>query len=320
MNTHDKYELPAEFRSGNNIPVERATITRERMLEILQAAIEADRKRTTELLKNPVHVHTNMCRGIIAPITFDMLAHVLGEEATQAWLNDRQRRGEPVGYIFPTALRQLKSGGHAVVGGASQGGDVPLYTAPQPAEPVKYCTHPICRGAGTTCTGVCSERFAAPQPAEPVNKTDWNTVLSSWSDDDFVRVFHERPDLADRLRKMLSEPVKHKRQYAQGTALGEFGIIPMCDQVDDEPVKVPSSFPTGTEYSVEPHGNGYAIYQGRDQFHHGLNLAHLTECTPEFSKRIESALNATREPVKVPSDLPVTEQEEDEWRRMEKRQ
>ena len=63
-----------------------------------------------------------------------------------------------------------------------------------------------------------------------------------------------------------------------------------------EPVKAPSSFPTGTEYSVEPHGNGYAIYQGRDQFHHGLNLAHLTECTPEFSKRVEPALNAMHEP------------------------
>ena len=37
-----------------------------------------------------------------------------------------------------------------------------------------------------------------------------------------------------------AEPVKRKRRYAQGTALGEFGIIPMCDQVDDEPVKVPS--------------------------------------------------------------------------------
>lgn len=59
-----------------------------------RAAIDADRKRTAELLKNPVHVHSNMCRGIIAPITFDMLAHVLGEEATNEWL--RKRRGEPV--------------------------------------------------------------------------------------------------------------------------------------------------------------------------------------------------------------------------------
>ena len=37
-----------------------------------------------------------------------------------------------------------------------------------------------------------------------------------------------------------AEPVKCKRRYAQGTALGEFGILPMCDQVDDETVKVPS--------------------------------------------------------------------------------
>lgn len=38
-------------------------------------------------------------------------------------------------------------------------------------------------------------------------------------------------------RKRRGEPVKRKRRYAQGTALGEFGVIPMCDQVDDEPVK-----------------------------------------------------------------------------------
>src|SRR5690554_7570912 len=38
---------------------------------------------------------------------------------------DRQRRSKPVGYIMPTALKQLKAGGHAVVGGVSQGFDVP---------------------------------------------------------------------------------------------------------------------------------------------------------------------------------------------------
>ena len=43
MNTHD-IELPAEFRSGNDIPVTVATIKRERMEEILNAAIEADRQ------------------------------------------------------------------------------------------------------------------------------------------------------------------------------------------------------------------------------------------------------------------------------------
>ncbi len=38
------------------------------------------------LLKDPVVVHNNMCRGIIAPITFDMLAHVLGDDAKQEWI------------------------------------------------------------------------------------------------------------------------------------------------------------------------------------------------------------------------------------------
>lgn len=47
MNTHD-IELPAEFRSGNDIPVTQATIKRERMEEILQATIEADRQRRGE--------------------------------------------------------------------------------------------------------------------------------------------------------------------------------------------------------------------------------------------------------------------------------
>jgi|GEM_PF-5872004 len=47
-----------------------------------------------------------------------------------------------------------------------------------------------------------------------------------------------------------AEPVKRKRRYAQGTALGEFGIIPMCDQVNDEPVKVPSALPV-TEQEEE---------------------------------------------------------------------
>lgn len=45
-------ELPAEFRSGNSVPVERATITRERMTEILQDALEADRKRIANAISD----------------------------------------------------------------------------------------------------------------------------------------------------------------------------------------------------------------------------------------------------------------------------
>lgn len=42
MNTHDiDIKLPAEFQSGNDIPVKQATIKRERMEEIIQDAIES---------------------------------------------------------------------------------------------------------------------------------------------------------------------------------------------------------------------------------------------------------------------------------------
>lgn len=50
MNTHD-IELPPEFQSGNSVPVSQATIKRERMEEILRAAIEADRQRRGEPVK-----------------------------------------------------------------------------------------------------------------------------------------------------------------------------------------------------------------------------------------------------------------------------
>lgn len=47
MTTHDiDIELPAEFRSGNDIPVTQATIKRERMEEIMRDAIEADHKQS----------------------------------------------------------------------------------------------------------------------------------------------------------------------------------------------------------------------------------------------------------------------------------
>lgn len=40
--------LPEEFKSGNSVPVERATITRQRMVEILAEAIGADRQTRGE--------------------------------------------------------------------------------------------------------------------------------------------------------------------------------------------------------------------------------------------------------------------------------
>ncbi|HWK69981.1 MAG TPA: hypothetical protein VNS29_03980 [Burkholderiaceae bacterium] len=96
MNTHD-IELPAEFRSGNDIPVTVATIKRERMEEILRAAIEADRQRR-------------------------------GEPVAEVY---RAHYGNRMGNIGVNAVRALVPPDDMPPPGTK------LYAAPQPAEPVK---------------------------------------------------------------------------------------------------------------------------------------------------------------------------------------
>jgi hypothetical protein len=82
---------------------------------------------------------------------------------------------------------------------------------------------------------------------EPVSKTYWNNELSSWSDEDFIRIFHERPDLAKRLRKMLADPVKVppaiaycQHPHCQTTG----GCQGPCSKKQAEPVKVNAVFET----------------------------------------------------------------------------
>ena len=53
----------------------------------------------------------------------------------------------------------------------------------------------------------------------------------------------------------------------------------------------PEQEPVSELYSIEAHGNGYAIYCGRDWQHHGMNIGHLTEVTPTAIKLIKDALN-----------------------------
>lgn len=45
------------------------------------------------------------------------------------------------------------------------------------------------------------------------------------------------------------------------------------------------------KYSIEPHGNGWALYRGRCNHKHGFNLAHITETDQETLDLIVSALN-----------------------------
>lgn len=49
--------------------------------------------------------------------------------------------------------------------------------------------------------------------------------------------------------------------------------------------------PCAGPYCIEPHGDGFALYRGRDQSHHGWNLARITETTPDVLRLIEGALN-----------------------------
>lgn len=44
-------------------------------------------------------------------------------------------------------------------------------------------------------------------------------------------------------------------------------------------------------YSIERHGNGYALYKGRCCHKHGYNLAFITETDKETLVLIEASLN-----------------------------
>lgn len=50
----------------------------------------------------------------------------------------------------------------------------------------------------------------------------------------------------------------------------------------------------GTKWTIEPHGDGYALYSGRGPMQHGMNLLHMSEPDQswETTKRlIEAAPN-----------------------------
>src|SRR5690606_23152998 len=97
MNTHD-IELPAEFRSGNDIPVTQATIKRERMQEILRDAIEADRRG-----RMPSDAEILAC---LRPLYSNDVAAAMGAEddlRTARLLLSRYSGGQPAASAEPTA-------------------------------------------------------------------------------------------------------------------------------------------------------------------------------------------------------------------------
>jgi hypothetical protein len=67
------------------------------------------------------------------------------------------------------------------------------------------------------------------------------------------------------------------------------------DELRDYIEQAEKQEPVSRKYSIEKHGEGYAIYCGRDWQHHGMNIGHLTEVTPATIKLIEDALNQKTE-------------------------
>src|SRR5690606_307135 len=86
------------------------------------------------------------------------------------------------------------------------------------------------------------ERLAMEAVMESVDPATWPGLTVA-----------QRCALSRFAKPQPAEPVKRKRRYAQGTALGEYGVIPMCDQVDDEPVKVPS------DEEIDKLSHGFAL-------------------------------------------------------------
>jgi hypothetical protein len=76
---------------------------------------------------------------------------------------------------------------------------------------------------------------------------------------------------------------------------GDFRMANLCGEVVEalkaELAKPEQEFVPGL-YSIDPHGDGYAIYRGRNKFHHGFNIGHLTEVTPDTVTLIEDSLNS----------------------------
>lgn len=290
MNTHDTdIEMPAEFRSGNDIPVTQATIKRERMEEILIAAIEADRKRRD---------NDQQPFGYFRAGPFGWTDCAATDDGAIALYERPQVQGEPVAYqvrcgvgedwyeadqqayqlvrstrpcdaralyLAPQPAEPTRDGlprhvaqtlADAIYKAAQKmgiaNGDHSTLSVPQclhlldcmsqPTEPVKYCTHPICRGAGTTCTGVCSERFAAPQPAEPVKHPSYDSDCCQGhkSESDCRCAAYDAEPVKIDVDDLAQEIRRVDGKHSLGAAALAEALLPFLSRTA-EPVKVPSN-------------------------------------------------------------------------------
>lgn len=114
--------------------------------------------------------------------------------------------------------------------------------------------------------------------------------LSVMFDDfEFVRVNYHYRYTDNRHRRWLAERIEDLIRNGDGES-----------QTPAQLFQPGPSMPTSTRFKVERHGNGWAIYQGRDMHHHGANLGQLTECGEDLPKAIERALNSAPS---IPAEL-----------------
>lgn len=109
-----------------------------------------------------------------------------------------------------------------------------------------------------------------------------------------VRADHEIESLNARLiamgRAVLALVAPAAGDDADGEALQALGVTGGEEQA--RAFTDGAAMPLSSAYSVEKHGRGWAIYQGRDGMHHGLNLGQLVETNGEVAALVEAGLNA----------------------------
>ena len=164
-------KLPPEFRSGNSIPVERATITRERMIEILAAAIEADRQQREQEYPHEQMDAIGATRFKVVPcpenvgLIFSTHAVKAGDGEQILWHGSKSS----CEHVASRLTGAFFDGGWMLFGLLGFAGQK------QRGEPVAYCD--ACQKVGMrNCSDfvncgnarcvMCKRLFSAPQPTE----------------------------------------------------------------------------------------------------------------------------------------------------------
>ena len=101
------------------------------------------------------------------------------------------------------------------------------------------------------------------------------------------KLIAQRSKLAESLRKI------QQRDCVSGLLDAQIIAGKALDNLDnlDSELKQPVSGHNAKLWSVELHGDGWAIYKGRDSENHGFKLGQLTQTTAADVMEIEQALN-----------------------------